>query len=556
MSWDYEYDAVVVGSGAGGLTAATTAALRGQSALVLEKTDLYGGSSALSGGGVWIPNNLYLEQAGLGDSTDEARKYLDATVGDVVPERRREAYLQQGPRMMRYLHEETRWTRFRWVTGYPDYYPERRGGRPRGRSVEPLLFDGGLLGPELPRLRRANLPTRGIVMSQSEFVRLNMITRTWAAKRTAARVAARAVNAAVRRKTVLSLGEALIARLRMSLAEAGGHLWLNAPMVDLVIEGGRVTGVRVTRRGEEVTVRARHGVVFAAGGFSHSQELREKYLPTPTSTEWTHSSPGQTGDVLRAGITAGAGLDLMDRVWGAPSVAPPGQAPFFLVADRAIPGMVIVDGRGQRYVNEAAPYHEVVDAMYRNPNATTNSWLILDRRSRGRYIFCGLFPGQAFPLSWRDSGFLKEGHTPGDLATEMGIPPETLERTLARFNTDARAAHDSDLGRGESAYDRFYGDPTLTNPNLAPLDSPPYYAVPVVPGDLGTKGGLLTDNNAQVVTESGQPIPGLYATGNCSASVMGHTYPGPGATLGPSMTFGYVAATHMAGRLTPTPQGE
>ncbi|MGI5164094.1 FAD-dependent oxidoreductase [Spirillospora sp. CA-253888] len=552
MDWDHEYDVVVVGSGAGGLTAAITAGLHGLSALVAEKASVYGGSSSLSGGGVWIPRNVFLEEAGVADTAEDARAYLEATVGDRVPAERKEAYLARGPEMMRFLRDRTRWVRFTWAKGYSDYYPERPGGRPTGRSVEPAIVDGKLLGPELARMRRAGLPTYGMTMTGYEFGKINMITRTWQGRATALKVGLRGVRALLTGRRPLSLGEALIARLRLALADAGGHLWLDSPFRDLVIEDGAVTGVRVRHKGREVTVRARRGVVLAAGGFSLNQKLREKYLPKPTRAEWSHSSEGQVGDVLEAGIRAGAALDLMDKVWGAPSVPRPEDKPFFLVADRAVPGMVIVDGDGQRYLNESLPYHEFVDRMYAHGEPAMNSWLIVDRRAKNRYIVAGLFPGQPFPKKWREGGTLKTGATIAELAEQIGVPADRLTKTVERFNRFAEEGRDADFGRGDSAYDNYYGDPTLPNPNLLPLAKGPFHAVRVVPGDLGTKGGLVTDVDARVLREDGTAITGLYATGNCSASVMGETYPGPGATLGPSMTFGYAAVTHL---LADTPGG-
>ncbi|RJL22819.1 FAD-dependent oxidoreductase [Bailinhaonella thermotolerans] len=534
MGWDSSYDVVVVGSGAAGMAAAITARHRGLSALVLEKTGKYGGSTALSGGAIWVPGNLCLPP----DSREEARRYLDATVGDRVPAARKDAYLDQGPEMVRFMHEKTRHVRFEYTPGYSDYYPERPGGRPEGRSAEPVVFDGKRLGPEFARMRRAGLPTYGLTINSYEFHKLNMITRTWIGKRTSLKVGLRAVRALLTGARYLSLGEALIARMRLSLAEAGAELRLNAPLEELVIEDGRVTGV--VAAGERI--RARHGVILAAGGFSSSQEMRERYLPKPTDKRWSSAAEGQTGDVIEAGLKAGAALDLMDRVWGAPSVVPPGERPFFLVADRGIPGMMIVNERGERFVNEAVPYHEFVDTMY--ATGTPKAWMILDARAKSRYLFLGLFPGQPFPKRWRT--FVKRARTVEELAALIGVPAGNLKAQFERFNAFARRGVDEEFGRGDSAYDRYYGDPTLPNPNLLPMVKAPFYAVPVVPGDIGTKGGLVTDEHARVLREDGSAIEGLYAAGNCSAAVMGETYPGPGATIGPAMTFGYVAANHIA----------
>ncbi|MDI3419094.1 FAD-dependent oxidoreductase [Streptomyces luteolus] len=549
--WDHTYDVVVVGSGAAGMAAAITARLRGLTALVVEKTDRYGGSTALSGGGVWIPDNLHHEAAGLGDTPEQGRAYLDATVGDRVPAERKDAFLAHGPAMLREFHDRTD-VRFCYVPDYSDYYPERPGGFPQGRSIEPEMFDLKRLTPEQRAgMRRAGLPTYGLTITTRDFRHLNMVGRTWKGRRTSLKVGARAVKNLATGRKMLSLGEALVARMRHSLDRHGADLWLSVPVTGLVTEGQRITGVRVERAGREIAVRATGGVVLASGGFSHSPELREKFLPSPTSTEWTAAAEGQTGDGLELALAAGAATDLMDKVWGGPMVVAPGAKPFFLVADRGIPGMVIVNQAGERYTNEACPYHAFVDAMYANdrPDASTvPSWMILDAAAKSRYMITGLFPGQPFPKQWTESGFVKKADTLDELAVRTGLPATRLRATVDRFNAFARAGRDEDFHRGDSAYDRYYGDPTLTNPNLAPVTKGPFYAVPLQPGDIGTKGGAVTDARARVLREDGTPIEGLYASGNVAAAVMGETYPGPGATIGPAMTFSWIAVNHIAGR--------
>ncbi|MCS1394184.1 FAD-dependent oxidoreductase [Lysinibacillus boronitolerans] len=553
MKWDASYDVVVVGSGAAGLTAGLTAKLQGMKSLVIEKTDRYGGASAISGGALWIPNNHIIKGAGVPDTHELARQYLDSTIGDRVPEGLKEAYITRGPEMLRFLYNKTKHMRFQYAKGYSDYYPEKPGGLSQGRAIEPLIFDLTKMGSLANSMRRATLSTKGFTMNSYEFHKVNMITRTLKGKTTALKLGARLVKSKVTKSDPVALGEALIARLRLSLAEANGELWLSTAFKDFIMDKGRVIGMIVERDGQELKIEAKKGVVLSSGGFSHNQTLREKYLPSPTNAAWTSSPEGQTGDIIEPGLKIGATLDLMDKVWGAPSVIDPKGHPFFLVADRGVPNMIVVDSTGQRFVNEAAPYHEFVDTMYKHQEATKQavpSWILIDASAKSRYIFTGLFPGQAFPKSWFEQGVAKSAKTIEELARQMDVPTERLVATVNRFNDFARNGHDDDFYRGDSAYDNYYGDPTLPNPNLAEIKKAPFYALRLYPGDIGTKGGLVVDEYARVIKENGEPIEGLYASGNCSASIMGETYPGPGATIGPGMTLSYVATAHMANAVT------
>lgn len=549
MKWDASYDVVVVGSGAAGLTAGLTAKLRGMKSLVIEKTERYGGASALSGGALWIPNNHVIKGEGVPDTHKLARLYLDSTIGDRVPEALKEAYITRGPEMLRYFNNHTRHMRFRYAKGYSDYYPEKPGGFPQGRSIEPLIFDLKKMGALADTMRRSSLSTKGFTMNSSEFHEVNMIRRTTKGKTTALKLGLRLVKSKVTGSLPVALGEALIARLRISLAEANGELWVSTAFKDFIVENNRVIGIVVVRNGQEMRIEAKQGVVLSSGGFSHNQAYREKYLPAPTNIKWTSTPEGQTGDIIEPSVKIGATLDLMDKVWGAPSVIDPQGQPFFLVADRGVPNMIVVDGVGKRYLNEAAPYHEFVDNMHIHHHKTNQaipSWIVIDATAKRRYIFTGLFPGQAFPKSWFDNGIVKSAQTIEELAEQMNVPVENLVETVERFNTFARNGRDEDFLRGDSAYDNYYGDPTLKNPNLAELTNAPFYALALYPGDIGTKGGLVVDEHARVVRADGTAIEGLYASGNCSASIMGETYPGPGATLGPGMTLSYIATTHMA----------
>jgi 3-oxosteroid 1-dehydrogenase len=320
-------------------------------------------------------------------------------------------------------------------------------------------------------------------------------------------------------------------------------------MTGLVIEDGRVTGVEITRDGQPAVVRARRGVLLATGGFEKNEEMRQRYQRAPIGTEWTVGSAGNTGDGIVAGQAAGGELELMDDAWWGPSIPLP-SGPVFCLAERSLPGCIFVNGNGERFVNEAAPYVDAVHVMYdkhTEANPHIPCWMIADQRYRNRYVFTGIPPRKPLPRRWLKSGAVVKADSLAELASQIGVPADGLTKTVDKFNEFARAGKDGDFGRGDSAYDRYYGDPNCKpNPNLAPLTQPPYYAIKIVPGDLGTKGGLRTDERARVLRADGTTIDGLYAAGNTSALVMGRSYAGPGATIGPAMTFGYLAALDAA----------
>jgi 3-oxosteroid 1-dehydrogenase len=546
-----EFDIVVVGSGAAGMTAALTAAHLGRSAVVLEKADRYGGSTARSGGGIWIPGNAVLNRAGIRDTPALAASYLAFVTGPDVPAAARDAFLANGPAMLDLVLARTP-VRMAWVPGYADYYPEAPGGVAAGRSLEPVPFNGRRLGPDLAALNPPYLPIPdGVAVTQADYRWLTLGPRHPRAMLAGAKVAGRLARRRILGHRMLTLGQALVAGLRAGLASANVPVWLSTPLTSLVVaEDGRVSGVRVLRDGVPVVVRARLGVVLACGGFERNASMRAQYQQEPIGTSWTTGAVENTGDGILAGQSAGAAVGLMDDAWWGPSIPLPG-GPYFCLAERSLPGCVLVNGAGQRFVNESAPYVDAVHAMYDGGGSGTPyvpAWLVFDQRYRDTYVFAGRPPGRALPKRWYAGEAVFRSDSLGSLAEAIGVDGAGLAKTVTRFNEFAAAGRDPEFQRGDSAYDRYYGDPRCRpNPNLAPLAKAPYYAVKIVPGDLGTKGGLRTDARARVLRPDESVIPGLYAAGNVSASVMGHSYAGAGATIGPAMTFGYIAVRDAAG---------
>ncbi|GAB3477575.1 FAD-binding protein [Nocardiopsis coralliicola] len=543
--WDAEYDFIAVGSGGGGMAAALTAAEQGADALVVEKEPVFGGSTALSGGGIWIPNNPTLRAKGHNDSAESIRAYLDLlTKGRVAPARL-DAYIEHGPEAMEQL-ERSPWLRFFWVKGYADYHPEYEGGRPLGRSVEALPFDTRKLGDDEKHQHPNKIRgPMGLWITAKDYHKLAMVKRTWHGRAMLLVSAWRVASNTVRRRHMATGGRSLIARLRMALKDARVPLWLESPVTELVArDDGTVAGVVVQRNGSPVRVRARQGVLLASGGFEHDQALRDQHLPGRGRPNFSMGATGNTGDGIRLGEGLGAALDFMDDAWWMPAVRHPSGAIIPLVSERAIPRMVIVGADGKRFTNEAAPYvnfvHDQLDGGH------IPAWFVMDATARARYPFAQILPGAPIPKGFYDKGTVHRADTLSGLAASIGVDAAGLEATVAQFNAYARDGSDPDFGRGDSAYDRYYGDPTLPNPNLDPVTTAPYYAFRLEAGDLGTKGGLLTDEHARVLRGDGTPVPGLYATGNTSAAVMGDEYAGPGATIGPSIVFGHIAAKHAA----------
>jgi 3-oxosteroid 1-dehydrogenase len=554
-SWDHTVDLLVVGSGAGAMTAALTAYDRGGAPLLIEKSDRYGGNSAMSGGGLWVPNNHLMESAGVKDTPEDAWAYLKGTVGNAVGEDRLRTYLEQAPQMVKYLTEHSK-VQLVALPEYADYYQNVTGCRPGGRSIEPKSFHAGSLGDEFLNMREQN--PQMLIMNRifmTVFEARTLLTRAPGWIRLTMKLMGRywldiPWRFKSRRDRNVAMGNALVGMLRRSLLDRGIPLWLKTAARELVVENGRVVGVVAQRDGAPVCIRANKGVVLAAGGFEASQAMREKYLPHPTRAEWSCGNHANTGDAINLGLSVGAALDLMDDAWWGPTTVVPGEPHArMLVIEKSLPGSILVNKSGERFVNEAAPYIDVVNAMYKTSTAAAPcvpAYMVFDTTYRKKYP-CGPVlqasqqPDWMLPKALRN--YFKKADTLDALAAQLGVDAAGLKATVTKFNQYARSGKDLDFHRGETVFDRYYGDEKVQpNACLAPIETPPFYGLEAYPGELGTKGGLKTDARAHVLKETGEAVPGLYAIGNCSASIMGHSYPGAGATIGPAMTFGYIAA--------------
>jgi succinate dehydrogenase/fumarate reductase flavoprotein subunit len=558
-----EYDAIVLGAGAGGMTAAAVAAAEGLRVLLIEKSAQVGGTTAVSGGMVWIPANAKMADAGIADSLEQARLYLEQAAPGGLHEALRTAFLASADSAIAYLERRTS-VCFKPVLDYPDYYPDLPGATRGGRVLEPLAFDGRRLG-EYFRLLRPPLPEftlfGGMMLDRADIAHFRHAGRSLQSAARVARLVARYgwQRLFADRGTTLYLGNALAARLLDSLLRAKVELALRAQVTGLLYDGGRIAGVALARGSGESAdrqaIRARRGVVLATGGFPHDARMREKYLPTGAGA-LSAACASNTGDGLRLALSAGGRIceENADNAFWAPVsrfLRRDGSQGIFphTVTDRGKPGLIAVNRRSRRFTNEAKSYHEFVRAMLRGDNdgPCIPAYLICDRRFLWRY---GLGAVKPFALSLRGhlrSGYLVRGETIGTLAVALGIDPHALTTSLARYNEGARDGKDPEFGRGGDVYQRYLGDADRKpNPCVAAIEHPPFYAVAVHPGDLGTAAGLLTDENARVLDGAGKPIGNLYACGNDMGSIMNGAYPGPGITLGPALTFGYLAGRHLA----------
>lgn len=561
-----EVDVLVVGSGAGGLSTAVAAAHRGLSVIVAEKEPVFGGTTARSGGWMWIPNNAPGKRAGIEDSVEKARTYLKHEAGAHYDEPRVEAFLEAGPKAVEFFENNTA-LKFDLGPTFADYHPTAPGGMDAGRSLVAQPFDGRELGAEIKRLRP---PLREITVlgmmigSGKELLHFFNVTRSPVSALFVTGLVARFVRdmAFHGRAMRLMNGNALVARLAKSAFERNVPIWTSSPVKSLIRDDeGAVSGAVVLRPDGPVKLRTRKGVVLAAGGFPQDAVRRRALMPhAPSGHEHvTPAPPGNTGDGLRLGESVGGTVDttLPNAAAWAPVSRPPngdgtlGAFPHFV--DRSKPGVIAITRSGRRFVNEAESYHDFCQAMVKRcreeggPEAEIAAWFIADHRAFRRY---GLGYAKPAPVPYGSlirKGYLIKGRGIADLARQIGADAEQLKRTVAAFNGYAERGEDPEFGKGSTAYNRSLGDPDhQPNPCVAPLKDGPFYAVRLYVGDLGTFAGLRTNEHAEVLNENGVPVGGLYSAGNDAASIMGGNYPGGGITLGPAITFGYIAARRMA----------
>jgi 3-oxosteroid 1-dehydrogenase len=553
--WDHSVDLLIAGSGGGGMAAALAALDSGIEPLVIEKQALVGGSTGLSGGMVWLPNNPLMRADGIQDSHEDGLAYFDDVVGDIGEPSslaRREMFLTAGYEMINFLLRKG--VRLVRCPGWSDYYPNHKGGNEAGRAIEGIPYDAAALGNWSDKIQPSMAKSYGgFVLKTNELRAVQYFNRSSRAFAVAARVFARTRAAKLRRQELLTNGASLIGQMLKALIDMRGEppIWTEAALQDLIVDDGRVIGARVTRNGASLNIEARKGVLLAAGGFSRNADMRRRYGgDQPNDGRWSIANAGDTGEVLQTAMRLGAKTDLLDEAWWLPSIfiADGGDAARALGSGRQRPGAIYVDGAGRRFCNESNSYVEVGKAMY--ANKAVPCWMVFDEGYIHRYVSgANPFKKRSLPEELIERGAVLRGNTIADLAGQMEVPADALVQTVKRFNGFAAKGLDPDFGRGQSAYNDCLGDPGYrTNAALGPLDKAPYYATRVVPADVGTCGGLVANEYAQVLDENDRVIEGLYATGNITATVMGRNYLGAGGSIAYTMVFGYVAARHAAGR--------
>jgi 3-oxosteroid 1-dehydrogenase len=549
---DTVVDLLVVGSGTG-MSAALAAHELGLSVLIVEKSSYVGGSTARSGGALWLPACSVLQEHGANDTTERAVTYLDSVVAGSAPRQRSTGFLTHLSATVEMLRRMTPLRLF-WARDYSDYHPEEPGGSAAGRTCECHPFDTSVLGEYRTRLQpgvmevSVPIPTTG-----ADYRWMNLVARVpRKGIPTFAKRVAQGVGGLLLGRRYAAGGQGLVAGLFAGVLRAGIPVWTDTTLLRLHGDGDRVSGAVVGHSGREVTITARRGVVLATGGFDHSMDMRWKFQSESLGANLSLGAAANTGDGIRAAQELGADIDLMDQAWWFPAVAPlPGEAPAVMLAERSLPGSLIVDQSGHRFANESADYMSFGQRLLeleRSGNPVEAMWIIFDQQYRNSYVFgAQLFPRMRIPQAWYDAGIAARADSLAELGARIGVPVPEFTQTMTRFNESASAGQDADFRRGRSAYDRYYGDPTITpNPNLRPLVKGPFYAVKMVLSDLGTCGGLKADERARVLREDGSVIAGLYAIGNTAANAFGATYPGAGATIAQGLVYGYIAARNAA----------
>ncbi len=545
--FDETFDWVVVGSGAGSMASALVMRHAGKTALILEKTPFIGGTTAKSGGVIWVPNNRFMREAGVEDSAAAGITYLDAAAeeGPGTSHEKRLAYVNESPKMIDFLVDQgialERGSAF-----WPDYYDDLPGGCKTSRTVTAKPFNTKELGAWRTKLRKGfmEMPVR-----LEEGMKLGVVRRDHAVAKLQQQVVLKVILSKLMLKKEVSAGMALQGRMLKASLAAGVELRTGMPVTELLVESGKVTGVATPGR----RIGARLGVLVNAGGFAQNQVMRDRYMPG-TQSKWSQTAEGDTGDLHMEMERIGGVLVQMDQMVGYQSTHAPGWESAYVTPPAqsltAKPHCILVDQSGARYMNEGGSYELYCQTMLERNRTipAIPSWAILDRNYVELYKVADTFIDKKVPQSWVDSGYLHQADSIEALAASIKADPGTLKASIARWNASCAQGKDEQFGRGDRAYDQFLGDPyQKPNPALGAITKGPFYAVPVVPGDVSTYGGVVTDAQGRVERADGNVIEGLYACGVSTASVMGGVYPGAGCSIGPSLTFGYIAAKHAAG---------
>lgn len=555
-TWDEQYDFIVIGSGAAGMTAALTAVLRGLHVLLLEKSSSYGGTTALSGGVIWVPNNPLMSKQGLSDSADEGLEYLKQVIGEGIETAKVAAYLQHAPAMLAELQEKTA-VSFTVADNYPDYYAEIQGGKTSGRSLDPKPYSKSKLGDKLLEHMRQSSVVSKQVFSLTAAEAHQVFSFTWRSQWVLFKrlflywgdIFLRLQKKPDRR---LTLGKALVARLRYSLAKHDVPLRLNVTVDELIVDDAKVLGVRCTENGKTLNIKAEKGVLLACGGFAQNTQLREQYHQGPSDGSWSATCAADQGDVFSLSKSIQPKLSGMSYAWWCPTLKMPDGKVEAVIVNKSMPHSMMVNKAGLRFCNEAEPYEDLVKHQYQAnlEHESIPAFLIFDANYRREYpLGTVIAPGKYLPdsayKSLFEQGWIRKADTLAELAKLCDIDAEGLQQSADTMAQYAQTGKDEQFNRGETVIDRYYSDHRVKpNPCIGSISKPPFYAVQIWPGDLGTKGGLVTDEHSRVLDVNGKVVEGLYGAGNATASMMQDSYPGAGSTIGPAMAFGYIAACH------------